>query len=238
VAYFTGAVGGLMTNPANRYRERAGGAIADDTFEYAQAYGAEVADLADRAVAAAEPIVLTPLEAAARPVAFPLTNPLYHAARGAGVLKRQAYQWTGDANVIGPPLEGGGKAASTVTEVAYLRLGELHVACIPGELYPELVYGEYQEPVEPGADFPDAPLEPPVMRTLPGKKALLLGLANDEIGYIIPKRQWDYVAPYAYQRKSRQYGEINSCGEDVAPILMRALADRVAELGPLRSTSP
>ncbi|MCH5372356.1 MAG: hypothetical protein JJ992_00140, partial [Planctomycetes bacterium] len=42
---------------------------------------------------------------------------------------------------------------------AYLRLGELDVAAIPGELYPELVYGEFQDPVDPGADFPDAPLE-------------------------------------------------------------------------------
>jgi hypothetical protein len=58
---------------------------------------------------------------------------------------------------------------------------------------------------------------------------MLLGLANDEIGYIIPKRQWDQAPPFAYGRAKDQYGEINSCGPEVAPILMRALANRVRE---------
>jgi hypothetical protein len=57
-----------------------------------------------------------------------------------------------------------------------------------------------------------------------------LGLANDEIGYVIPKRQWDYKPPYAYGRKERQYGEINSCSSDAAPILMKCLDDCAADL--------
>ena len=32
--------------------------------------------------------------------------------------------------------------------------------CVPGEIYPELVYGTFQEPVDKAADFPDASLEP------------------------------------------------------------------------------
>ena len=57
----------------------------------------------------------------------------------------------------------------------------------------------------------------------------LLGLANDEIGYIIPNRQWDSRPPYAYGRASAQYGEINSCGPEAAPIVMQALANRVRD---------
>ena len=108
-------------------------------------------------------------------------------------------------------------------------LGELHIACIPGELYPELVYGKYQDPVEPGSDFSDAPLEPSVASLMPGPKWLLIGLANDELGYIIPKRQWDKTPPHAYRRDAAQYGEVNSCSPEVAPILMQALKLRVAE---------
>jgi len=52
---------------------------------------------------------------------------------------------------------------------------------------------------------------------------MMFGLANDEIGYIIPRRQWDRLPPFAYGRNSSQYGEINSCGPDTAPILMRML---------------
>jgi hypothetical protein len=48
---------------------------------------------------------------------------------------------------------------------------------------------------------------------------MIVGLANDELGYIIPKRQWDEKPPFAYGRTSAQYGEINSVGPDTAPIL-------------------
>ena len=75
--------------------------------------------------------------------------------------------------------------------------------------------------------FPEAPLEPSIATLLPRKRWLLIGLANDELGYIIPKRQWDAVAPFAYGRTKSQYGEINSCGPEVAPILMRALQARI-----------
>ena len=113
------------------------------------------------------------------------------------------------------------------TEVGYLRFGELDVATIPGELYPELVYGQFQEPADPGADFPDAPLETPIAKILPSKKIMILGLANDEVGYIVPKRQWDVTAPFAYGRTSAQYGERNSVGPETARHLMEALSDRV-----------
>jgi hypothetical protein len=58
---------------------------------------------------------------------------------------------------------------------------------------------------------------------------LLFGLANDELGYIVPKRQWDTKPPFAYGRKDPQYGEENSCGPEIAPILYGALKRRVAE---------
>jgi len=122
--------------------------------------------------------------------------------------------------------------------VAYLRLGEVHVASIPGELYPELIYGKFQEPAEPDADFPDAPLEPTVESILPGKKWLLFGLANDEIGYIIPRRQWDSMPPFAYGRQNSQYGEINSCSPEVAPIIMQALKLRVADVTSPKAAAP
>ncbi|MEZ6111569.1 MAG: hypothetical protein R3C99_11185 [Pirellulaceae bacterium] len=47
------------------------------------------------------------------------------------------------------------------------------------------------------------------------------------MGYIIPRRQWDERPPFAYGRSKSQYGEINSCGPAVAPLLMRALRDCV-----------
>lgn len=52
----------------------------------------------------------------------------------------------------------------------------------------------------------------------------VLGLCNDELGYIIPMSQWDEKPPFAYGRERAQYGEINSAGPRVAPIVIDAFA--------------
>ena len=163
---------------------------------------------------------------------MPLTNPLYRLARMMGVLKREGRKWTGDFENLGEVItrDDPKETPAGVTEVAYVQLGDLHLAAIPGEIYPELVYGRCQNPADPAADFPDAPLEPAVVDILPGKKMLLFGLANDELGYIIPKRQWDERPPFAYGQKEAQYGEGNSCGPEMAPILLEALKRRVADV--------
>ena len=54
---------------------------------------------------------------------------------------------------------------------------------------------------------------------------MIVGLANDEVGYIIPKRQWDEKPPFCYGRKKAQYGEGNSLGPDTAPILCEAFRE-------------
>jgi hypothetical protein len=232
VVYFSGAVGGLMTNPSEPIRDREGKEHHDGTFEYAQVFGERVADAMTAAVKSSQPVELTPFRVAATPIAIPIENQIYRAAREIGVLRRDAFVATGNPEQLTPlpltPTVGTGVALET--EVSYLRLGEVHVAGIPGELYPELVYGKVQNPVDAGGDFPDAAVEPAVSEIMPGEKWLILGLANDEIGYIIPKRQWDEKPPFCYGRKRSQYGEINSCGPNVAPIIMEALAKRVREV--------
>lgn len=232
VTYVSGAVGGLMAPPDHRIKNAAGEELAEGDFEYARVYGEEVAALAAKACDEATPISLVPFQIAAKPIAVPVTNTYYRAAQGLGVIKRNARIWTGDLETLGESLTlaHATKTMAVETEVAALQLGELSLAAIPGEIYPELVYGKYPAHAEEGVDYPLAELEPAVTSLLPSKKWLLVGLANDEIGYIIPQRQWDSVAPYAYGRTKGQYGEINSCGPEVAPLLLKALQRRVAEL--------
>ncbi len=231
VAYFTGAVGGLMAPPRDIWKNSAGELLREGQFEYCQAYGEAVADLALRAAQSAAPIELTPLQASSKTIAVPLANPLYKMARSMGILKRDGRVWMGDPEQLGELMTPKDRAREPAaeTEVAYLRLGELHVACIPGEIYPEMVYGTYQDPVEANVDFPEAPLEKCVAEILPGPRWLLLGLANDELGYILPRRQFDQQPPFAYGRTESQYGEENSVGPEVGPILMQALERRVRE---------
>ena len=221
VAYFSGAVGGLMTHP-KKFTDSEGSELRDGSFEYATAYGQAIASVAEQAAAGARPVKMTPLRVASMEIAIPLANPLYAAARLVGVLKREMIAYTGDWRDVSATADVDAEKIALKTEVACLALGQVMLAAIPGEIYPELVYGRYQEPADPAADFPESPLEPTVMDSMHSEYPLIVGLANDEIGYIIPRRQWDQLPPYAYGREGGQYGEVNSCGPDVAPILMEA----------------
>ena len=219
VAYFTGTVGGLMAPPAG-----------PTTFEYTEKHGIEVAGLAARAVEAAKPLELTPMKVQAQLIYVPVTNRLYRLGLSMGVLRRAGFVSTGDPYRKGQAMSAKSpdQLLTIETEVALLQLGELSLAAIPGELYPELVYGKFQEPADPAADFPEAALEPTIAETLGEGKWMLFGLANDEVGYLIPKRQWDARKPFAYGRKKSQYGEANSCGPEAAAVVMKGFARCVA----------
>lgn len=231
VVYLSGAVGGLLA-PPGELKTASGKLLRDGSFEFTEEYGLLVADLALKAVKQSQPINLTPFRVATKRVSAPIDNAIYRAARAFGVLRREAWEWKGDPAAPGPPLGPKSPAGPVClqTEVGCLALGELSLALIPGELYPELVYGKFQDPVEPNVDFPDAPREPYVAQIFGQRKWMLVGLANDEIGYLIPRSQWDEKPPFAYGRKESQYGEINSCGPQMAPIVMRALQACVEEL--------
>jgi hypothetical protein len=201
-------------------KDESGKELQDGTFEKAERYGTLVGQLADAALKKAEPVELTPFDVRRRDILLPMDNPMYRLAYQLGTLKRQVYLWEGDPTPKGmsvaPDLT---KPVAAKSEVGYLKLGGLEVAAIPGEIYPELVLGKVVTPAEPGADFPDAPAEPAVYEQMRGKHRMLIGLANDEIGYIIPKRQWDEKAPFCYGRRSAQYGELNSVGPETGPII-------------------
>ncbi len=220
VVYLTGTVGGLMTTIRLPVKDEAGNELHDGTFEKAERYGTLVGQLADTALKRAVPAGLTPFDVRRREILLPMDNPIYRLAYQLGTLKRQIYLWEGDptpkAMVAAVDLS---KPVAVKSEVGYLKLGELEAAAIPGEIYPELVLGKVVAPAEPGADFPDAPAEPAIYEQMRGKYRMLIGLANDELGYFVPKRQWDEKEPFCYGRRSAQYGELNSVGPETAPII-------------------
>ena len=219
-----------MTIP-NRIKSDDGKEIGDGNFEYAEIYGNKLAKRASEAIESAKPVALSPIVASAQICYIPIDNNVYKFAFRRKAILRDAYVWADDPWASNPatfnPKDSTDKRAALKTEVAYIRLGDIHVAGIPGEAYPESIYGKFQEPVEPNADFPTAPLETPVVKALPGDKILVIGLANDEIGYIVPKRQWDFVPPYAYGMNKYQYGEVNSVGPEAAPVVYGSLVKAV-----------
>jgi hypothetical protein len=230
VAYFTGTVGGLMTTLGLLVKDENGKELADGTFEKADRYGYLVAKLAEKALKDATPITLTPFDIRTRELLVPVENNIYRLAYSFGVLNREMYKW--DGNPTPAKFESTkdvSKPVAVKTELGYLKLGTLEIAAIPGEIYPELVLGKVEDPADPAADFPDAPIEPAIYDQLKSKHRMLIGLANDELGYFIPKRQWDEKAPFCYGLKKAQYGEMNSVGPEAAPVICKTFKELVAK---------
>lgn len=115
-----------------------------------------------------------------------------------------------------------------LSEVAFIQLGDASITGVPGELYPEIAVGGIENPV--GADYVIAPQEVPHLRSqFPDKLNLMVNLANDSIGYIIPKSEWDEDAPWIYGENEETYGEVVSLGPNTAPIIYENLVKLVEE---------
>jgi hypothetical protein len=113
--------------------------------------------------------------------------------------------------------------------VNLLTIGPAWILTLPGEINPELVNGGIQVPE--GADYPGEPIELPVIRDMmKGKYNFVIGLGNDEVGYIMPKTHWDTEEPYTYKYKKRPYGEINSLGPETGPILHNEVMGIITEM--------
>ena len=99
---------------------------------------------------------------------------------------------------------------------------------VPGELYPEIAVGGIENPI--GADYVIAPQEVPHLRSqFPDKLNLMVNLANDSIGYIIPKSEWDEDAPWIYGENEETYGEVVSLGPNTATIIHENLVELIEE---------
>ena len=172
--------------------------------------GERVADLAADAARTAKPVRIDKVEFAERIITIPVTNRGFEMAAQADLYKGRK-KTTADG--------------ATTTSVGLIRMSAgdpvLAIALIPGEMYPELSVGGVERYA--GADFPDAPIETPIKSMLHAPFKMLIGLADDEIGYIIPKVEWDEKPPYLQGAKKAWYGEENSVGPDAAARIATAI---------------
>jgi len=117
----------------------------------------------------------------------------------------------------------------TRTEIAAFTVGPASFISVPGEIYPEIVNEGVEAPE--GQDYQMDLVEiSPLHDLMPGKYKFVIGLSNDEIGYILPKSQWDEEAPYTYSRDNAPYGEENSLGSETASILYKEFAEILKDL--------
>ncbi len=206
--YLNGAIGGLMTPLDTQAKDPI---LKEEfqapTFEKARAIGYT---LAQKVLQAAENGVwienLHPnVYIWVKSIRLPFRNTYFRLGSLLGVIDRGMTGWM-----------------KLRSEIDLLVLGDAWILTIPGEIYPEIVNGGVENP--PGADFTMKPFEvPPIRKLMEGKLQLIWGLANDEIGYIIPKSEWDEKPPYLYNRKKRLYGEVNSLGPETGPVLYKAI---------------
>jgi len=100
-----------------------------------------------------------------------------------------------------PDVREGGCVTS---EVNLIRIGGLWLATVPGELLPKLGLALKARLHESGASV-----------------AGIIGLANDELGYILPAEDFKY--PLNPFRPGNHYEETNSIGKEIGPKVIEAL---------------
>ena len=235
--YFDGSIGGLISSLGEdvALQDPENGRIAkDDTWRKAELLGSTLGAISTRAAAAGERVEIDAILVRKAVVFAPLANDHFRVAGAAGIFKGRKSLFTDgkpDAAVAEKDFPGYGRLKYRTghdmqTEVNYLQLlngGKVvaEVATVPGEIYPELVNGGITR--YPGADFPDAPFEPTLRTHMKSKYQFVFGLGNDELGYIIPKAEWDDEPPWLQNKPERWYGEINSVGPEIAGTVTRAL---------------
>lgn len=108
------------------------------------------------------------------------------------------------------------------SELGYYEIDDLKMLLMPGEVFPELVYGGYLSEEE-SAEGLSPSINPKPLAEIAGDENLLVfGLANDEVGYVIPPNDFmlDSDAPYLERamdrHERRHYEETNSLGPDTA----------------------
>ncbi len=235
--FVNGSIGGLLSSngPSVALQDPETGAVAaDNTWRKAELFGDTIGQLAERAVKGGEAVKVDSLDFRGAVIFVPLHNDRFRVAGANGVFGGRKPLYTDgriDPSVAEKDIPGMGEMKLSTghdvqTEVSYIRLlaaGRLtaEIVTVPGEVYPELVNGGITR--YPGADYPDAPFEPAIREHLASRYQFIFGLANDELGYIIPKAEYDDQPPWLLNRKERWYGEINSAGPDVAGVVTNAL---------------
>jgi hypothetical protein len=235
--FFDGSIGGLISSLGEdvALQDPENGRIAkDDTWRKAELLGSTLGAISTRAAAAGDRVEIDAIMVRKAVIFAPLANDHFRVAGAAGIFKGRKSLFTDgnpDAAVAEKDFPGYGRLKYRTghdmqAEVDYLQLlkgGKVvaEVATVPGEIYPELVNGGITR--YPGADFPDAPFEPTLRAHMKSKYPFVFGLGNDELGYIIPKAEWDNEPPWLQNKPERWYGEINSVGPEIAGTVTHAL---------------
>ena len=216
VVYLNGAIGGMISAKEIKkvYRHEI------DCEEYTKKFGKALGKLA---LALNDGEEITPvINVKSKQIKIPAENFVLILARLLKVLNNDFLK--------------NGTKAFVISEAGYLVLGNRQVAMflIPGELFPELYNGEFLN-AENSANGCEADYTPLIKMT-DIKNNFVVGLCNDELGYIIPKNDFilnektPYINATTDRLDRRHYEETNSVGPKIAETLLDTIEDIIAEV--------
>ncbi len=226
--YLNGTVGGMMTPLGITVQTPDGRSLRDYTFEKSaalgQMYGERFLDALEGAAAVDAPT----LAFSTHHFRLPVDNWGFQAAFLTDILTRETVGWNPDEAISEDNLP------MVETEMSWLRVGTLQLLSIPGEAFPELAIGGYDGSLTGDADTPiyssdnpappdlaSAPSGPYWKDRMPDGVPILLGLGQDELGYIVPPYNFvlDDRQPWFDEAEGDHYEETNSLGPRTATLI-------------------
>jgi len=239
--YVQGALGGQLGPIGTRPIGADGVPVIEEGFARAEAAGTNVGRLALEALATAavaEDVDDPRLSLRTGELLVRVENIAYHVGALVGIFQRELIGLDPERQ-IGPD-----NMPYVRSRVTYLELGPIGAITAPGELHPELFVGGYDGSQSYGipiiaadnANPPDLAMAPPgpylrdLLEDNPGVTyPLVLGLADDYLGYILPR--WNFElspdAPYLEEADGDHYEETNSVGPTAETEIVSPMADLI-----------
>jgi len=152
----------------------------------------------------------------------PLDNTVFLLYKSLGILNNRAV-----------PMESA-TGFGVESELALLTLGDLLITMLPGEIFPELVTGEAYGDANPEGKNPT-----PLMKIAEDAgygEMLIIGLCNDELGYIVPpsdfllNEKMPYIEKTMDYKGENHYEETNSVGPECAAKIAEAFQNALSAL--------
>lgn len=226
--FLNGTVGGLMTPLGVTVTDFEGVDYSGDTFEKAEALGRVLGQLALQALAEGGPATDPALAVRSAELYIPVENYAFQALFLIGIFERALYNYDPEQDL------DASNQPEIKTRIDYVQLGPISMLTTPGELAPEVAIGGYDGSrvntdedtlIDPGNENPpdlaQAPTGPYFKDLMAGEHQWLIGLGNDELGYLIPA--YDYklseTAPYLEEAPGHHYEETNSIGPSATPLI-------------------
>ena len=210
--FINAAVGGMMTPLGTEVITPDGDTYTAESFAKADAVGQLLGEIALDAIDNGDVVVAPELDLQAQRFQLRVDNPQFNLMFELGIFTREVYEIMG--------------AKFLETEMVVVNLGPIQLLSVPGELLPELAIGGYDgshvnapgktllDPNNPNPpDLAQAPEGPYLKDRMHGTYRWIVGMGNDELGYIIP--EYDFILgdpPWTSEAEGDHYEETNSLG--------------------------